>query len=98
MIIFYFSDTKRILNHLIGFSTILTASNKYIVAGQVICNAIANIEWKYIADQRLETDDEGNYLYNADYYLPVEKPLTIEELQEQLAATNAILLDMYLGV
>ena len=59
---------------------------------------VSDVKWKYIAEQRLETDENGAYLHDIDYYLPVDKPISIAELKEQLAATNAVLLDLYLGV
>lgn len=96
MFIIFNKLTKTIYSYGVGNPT--ESENKLILEGDIICNDLSVCWWKYIADQRLETDENGAYLHDADYYAEAEKPVSIEELKEQLAATNAILLDIYLGV
>ena len=95
MFIIFNKTTKTIYSYGAGNPT--ESENKLILNGNPICNDLSVCGWKYIADQRLETDENG-YVHDADYYEEAVKPATIEELQGQLAATNAILLDIYLGV
>lgn len=96
MFIIFDKTTKAILSY--GQGTPIEMGNLLVLGSETICRNLTVCGWKHIADQRLETNDEGDYLHNADYYEEIEIPVTIEELKEQLAATNAILLDMYLGV
>ena len=96
MFIIFLTETKQIQS--VGQGTPTESENKLYLDSDVICNDLSICGWKYIADQRLETDENGSYLHDADYYAEAEKPVSIEELKEQLAATNAILLDIYLGV
>lgn len=95
MFIIFNKTTKLILSY--GVGNLSESENKLYLGSNIICNDLTICDWKHISDQRLETDDDGAYLHNADYYEEITKPVTIEELQEQLAATNAILLDIYLG-
>lgn len=96
MFIIFLKSTKQILS--VGQGTPTESDNKLYLDSDVICNDLSICGWKYIADQRLETNESVGYLHDADYYAEVTKPITVEELKEQLAATNAILLDIYLGV
>lgn len=96
MFIIFDKTTKQILSY--GQGTPMEMGNLLVLGSETICNDLSVCWWKYIADQRLETDENGSYLHDADYYEEIDTPVTIEELKEQLAATNAILLDMYLGV
>jgi len=96
MFIIFDKTIKTIYSYGVGNPT--ESDNKLILNGNPICNDLSVCGWKYIADQRLETDENGACLHDADYYEEAVKPVTIEELQKQLAATNAILLDIYLGV
>lgn len=97
MILFYFPD-KRIHQVIPRFGAVSEMDGEYWIDDWNTTTRASDVGWKYIADQRLETDEDGAYLYDADYYAEATKPVTIEELQEQLASTNAILLDLYLGV
>lgn len=96
MFIIFHKQTKKILLH--GEGNPVTVDNKYFVNNEAICNDATNYDWKYINQQILPRDEFCNYRIDADDLPAVEKPVSIEELKEQLAATNAILLDMYLGV
>lgn len=96
MFIIFLKSTKEILSF--GQGKPIQMGNLLVLGSETICRDLTVCGWKFIADQRLETDDEGNYLHNADYYDEIETPVTVEELKAQIAATNAILLDVYLGL
>lgn len=95
MFIIFDKTTKAILSY--GQGNPVQMGNLLVLGSETICRNLTTCGWKYIADQRLEQDENG-FVHDADYYEEAVNPATIEELQEQLAATNAILLDMYLGV
>lgn len=94
MIIFYFSDSKKILINLIGFSPVSVISGKFVVDGQIICTTTENISWKYIADQVLEQDENG-YVHDADYYATVEP---LPNAESRLTAIEMYLLEQELGL
>ena len=94
MFIIFDKTTKAILSY--GQGNPIEMGNLLVLGSETICNDMTACGWKYIADQRLEQDENG-FVHGADYYDESTKPATIEELQEQLAATNAVLLDIYLG-
>ena len=96
MFIIFDKTTKQILSY--GQGNPIEMGNLLVLGSETICNDLTICDWKYIADQRLETDETGAYLHDADYYIEIPAPVTIEDLKEQLAATNAVLLDLYLGV
>ena len=96
MFIIFDRQTKTIYSYGVGNPT--ESGNKLYLGNTIICNDLTVCDWKYIADQRLEQDENGAYLHDADYYIEIPAPVTIEDLKEQLAATNAVLLDLYLGV
>ena len=95
MFIIFLKSTKEIISYGTGNPTVV--GNTLVLNGNSICNDLGRCDWKYIDNQELDQNEYG-FVHDADYYLSIEKPLTIAELQEQLAATNAILLDIYLGV
>ena len=95
MFIIFDKTTKAILSY--GQGNPVQMGNLLVLGSETICRNLTTCGWKYIADQRLETDETGAYLHDVDYYDEIEMPVTIAELQEQLAATNAVLLDIYLG-
>jgi hypothetical protein len=94
MFIIFDRQTKTIYSY--GSGNPIESENKLYLGNAIICNDLTICNWKYIADQRLEQDENG-FVHDADYYPVATKPVTVEDLQEQLAATNAVLLDIYLG-
>ena len=95
MFIIFNKTTKAILSY--GQGNPIEMGNLLVLGSETICNDMTACGWKYIADQVLEQDENG-FVHDADYYIEIPAPVTIEDLKEQLAATNAVLLDLYLGV
>lgn len=85
MFIIFNKTTKTIYSYGAGNPT--ESENKLILNGNPICNDLSVCGWKFIADQRFETDDEGNYLHNADYYETITPT-------DRLADIEAALLDL----
>ena len=65
-----------------------------ILNGNPICNDLTVCDWKYIADQRLEQDENG-FVHDADYYATIEPELT---LPVQIAAINNWIIEKELGL
>ena len=94
MILFYFSESKQILNYILGFDSVTVTGGKAYVGTVLMLNRLDGIEWKYIAEQRLEQDENG-YVHDADYYETVD-PLPSSE--SRLAAIEMYLLEQELGL
>ena len=86
MIIFYFPN-KRIHQYFIGFGTVTTVNGTLHIDGRDTTTCAADVGWKYIADQRLEMDENGAYLHDADYYEEITPT-------DRLADIEAALLDL----
>lgn len=80
MFIIFDKTNKTILSNGSGNPT--ESENKLYLGDTVICNDLSICGWKYIADQRLETDENGAYLHDADYYDTIEP---VPSLQEQIS-------------
>lgn len=93
MFIIFNKTNKTILSSGEGNPT--ESDNKLILNGNPICNDMTVCGWKYIADQRLETDESIGYLRDADYYETVD-PLPSAE--SRLAAIEMYLLEQELGL
>ena len=85
MFIIFDKTIKTIYSYGVGNPT--ESDNKLILNGNPICNDLSVCGWKYIADQRLETDENGAYLHDADYYETVTPT-------DRLADIEAALLDL----
>ena len=84
MFIIFNKTTKTIYSYGAGNPT--ESENKLILNGNPICNDLSVCGWKYIADQRLETDENG-YVHDADYYETITPT-------DRLADIEAALLDL----
>jgi len=84
MFIIFLTETKQILSH--GQGTPTESGNKLYLADTVICNDLSKCGWKYIADQRLEQDENG-FVHGADYYEEITPT-------DRLADIEAALLDL----
>ena len=84
MFIIFDKTIKTIYSYGVGNPT--ESDNKLILNGNPICNDLSVCGWKYIADQRLETDENG-YVHDADYYETVTPT-------DRLADIEAALLDL----
>jgi len=85
MFIIFDKTIKTIYSYGVGNPT--ESDNKLILNGNPICNDLSVCGWKYIADQRLETDENGACLHDADYYETVTPT-------DRLADIEAALLDL----
>ncbi|OPZ43327.1 MAG: hypothetical protein BWY95_02232 [Bacteroidetes bacterium ADurb.BinA104] len=85
MFIIFDKTIKTIYSYGVGNPT--ESDNKLILNGNPICNDLSVCGWKYIADQRLETDENGACLHDADYYEAVTPT-------DRLADIEAALLDL----
>jgi len=85
MFIIFNKTNKTILSS--GEGNPVESENKLILNGNPICNDLSVCGWKYIADQRLETDESIGYLHDADYYETVTPT-------DRLADIEAALLDL----
>lgn len=94
MIIFYFPD-NRIHQIIPGFGIVSEKDGEYWIDDWNTTTKVSDVSWKYIADQRLETDEDGAYLHNADYYEAFEPLPTAES---RLAAIEMYLLEQELGL
>ncbi len=86
MIIFYFPN-KTIHQYFLGFGAVTTVNGTLHIDGRDTTTCAADVQWKYIADQRLEQDENGAYLHDADYYETVTPT-------DRLADIEAALLDL----
>lgn len=88
MILFYFSDSKQILNYYPGFESVETVAGKLYVGGTIITNSTEGISYKYIVDQILEKND-GGFVHDANYYAELTPQPTAEERLATLEAAIA---------
>ena len=85
MFIIFDKTTKAILSY--GQGNPVQMGNLLVLGSETICRNLTTCGWKYIADQRLETDETGAYLHDADYYETVTPT-------DRLADIEAALLDL----
>lgn len=93
MILVYFPN-KTIHQYFVGFGAVTTVNGTLHIDGRDTTTCAADVDWKYIADQVLEQDENG-YVYDADYYDAYE-PLPSAE--SRLAAIEMYLLEQELGL
>jgi len=74
MILFYFPN-KTIHHTIPGFGAVTEQNGAYWIDDWDTTTNSSAVAWKYIADQVIESDDDG-YLHDADYYPAVSKPQT----------------------
>ena len=94
MIIFYFPN-KRIHQIVPGFGSVSELNGEYWIDGWNTTTKTSDVQWKYIDEQKLETDESGAYLHGADYYETVD-PLPSAE--SRLAAIEMYLLEQEIGL
>ena len=82
MILFYFSD-KSIHQTIPGFGVVTESGGNYWIDGWDTTTKISDVSWKYIAEQTLERDVDGAYLYDADHYAASQE-LTISDRMDAL--------------
>ena len=82
MFIIFDRQTKTIYSYGAGNPT--ESDNKLILSGNPICNDLTVCDWKYIADQRLEQDENGAYLHDADYYEAVTPTDRLADIESAL--------------
>lgn len=101
MFIIFNKTTKTIYSYGMGFPTLTEDGFKLLIGTEPVCNDLITCGWKYVADQTIEMSSPWMYKYTADHYAEIERGPPMEEqiiqLQEQLSATNAVILDMLLG-
>jgi len=85
MFIIFNRTNKTIASYGQGSPT--ESDNKLYLGDTAICNNLTICDWKYIADQRLEQDENGAYIHDADYYETVTPT-------DRLADIEAALLDL----
>jgi len=85
MFIIFDKTTKIIYSR--GSGTPEESGNKLYLDGKPICNNLSVCGWKYIADQKIEQDSEGDCIFDADYYETVTPT-------DRLADIEAALLDL----
>lgn len=76
MFIIFDKTTKQIYSR--GAGTPEESEGKLQLNGRIICNDLSVCGWKYIADQRLEQDENG-YVHDADYYDEISPEPTEED-------------------
>lgn len=84
MFIIFDKTTKAILSY--GQGTPIEMGNLLVLGSETICRDMTICGWKYIADQRLEQDENG-FVHGADYYEAVTPT-------DRLADIEAALLDL----
>ena len=84
MFIIFNKTNKEIYSYGVGNPT--ESGNKLYLGNTIICNDLTVCDWKYIADQRLEQDENG-FVHGADYYETVTPT-------DRLADIEAALLDL----
>lgn len=92
MFIIFDRQTKTIYSY--GSGNPIESENKLYLGNAIICNDLTVCDWKYIADQRLEQDENG-FVHDADYY---EDVVPLPSAEERLAAIEQYLLEMELGL
>lgn len=94
MILVYRPD-KTIHQYFFGFGAVTTVNGTLHIDGMDTTTNAGDVNWKYIADQRLETDENGAYLHDADYYEALEPLPTADS---RIAAIEMYLLEQELGL
>jgi hypothetical protein len=94
MILVYLPN-KQIHQYFLGFGAVTTVNGTLHIDGRDTTTCAADVLWKYIADQRLETDENGAYLHDADYYEALEPLPTADS---RIAAIEMYLLEQELGL
>ena len=84
MFIIFDKTTKAILSY--GQGNPIEMGNLLVLGSETICNDMTACGWKYIADQRLEQDENG-FVHGADYYEEITPT-------DRLADIEAALLDL----
>jgi len=92
MFIIFNKTNKEIYSY--GSGNPIESENKLFLGNTIICNDLTVCDWKYIADQRLEQDENG-FVHDADYYETVD-PLPSAE--SRLAAIEMYLLEQEIGL
>ena len=92
MFIIFNKTNKEIYSY--GSGNPIESENKLFLGNAIICNDLTVCDWKYIADQRLEQDENG-FVHDADYYEAFEPLPTAES---RLAAIEMYLLEQELGL
>ena len=85
MILVYLPN-KQIHQYFIGFGAVTTVNGTLHIDGRDTTTCADDVQWKYIAEQPLEQDENG-YVHDADYYETVT-PI------DRLADIEAALLDL----
>lgn len=93
MILVYLPN-KTIHQYFVGFGAVTTINETLHIDGRDTTTCAADVNWKYIAEQVLEQDENG-YVHDADYYDAYE-PLPSAE--SRLAAIEMYLLEQELGL
>jgi len=92
MFIIFNKTNKEIYSY--GSGNPIESENKLFLGNTIICNDLTVCDWKYIADQVLEQDENG-FVHDADYYETVD-PLPSAE--SRLAAIEMYLLEQEIGL
>jgi hypothetical protein len=82
MFIIFNKTTKAILSY--GQGNPIEMGNLLVLGSETICNDLTVCDWKYIADQRLEQDENGAYLHDADYYEAVTPTDRLADIESAL--------------
>ena len=82
MFIIFDKTTKAILSY--GQGNPVQMGNLLVLGSETICRDMTICGWKYIADQRLETDENGAYLHDADYYEAVTPTDRLADIETAL--------------
>ena len=85
MILVYFPN-KTIHQYFLGFGAVTTVNGTLHIDGRDTTTNAGDVNWKYIADQRLEQDENG-FVHGADYYEEITPT-------DRLADIEAALLDL----
>lgn len=81
MFIIFLKQNNEIISY--GSGTTTESGGKLYLGPNVVCNDLSICGWKYIADQVLECDADGAYVYDSDHYDAITPP---PSLQEQIDA------------
>jgi hypothetical protein len=87
MILFYFPD-KTIHQVIPGFGAVTEQNGTYWIDNWDTTTQTSDVSWKYISEQVLESDENGMYVHNADYYPAIVPEPT---LQDRIAAAEDII-------
>lgn len=93
MILVYFPN-KQIHQYFLGFGAVTTVNGTLHIDGRDTTTCAADVNWKYIADQVLEQDENG-YVHGADYYEAFEP---LPNAESRITAIEMYLLEQELGL